>query len=200
MAATWAAMIHHGEEGYVSTTRQIVTATREIAAAIAEMDDLVVVGRPDACVVAFAGTAGSGINCYALCDAMKDLRSWDLATLQSPPSIHLALTLPTSRNAHAFVSDLKIALQMLRDHPEKYSGGTAGLYGTASKVARPASHASPRPPTAASQPSGLAASASPSDRASLCRAGAGLIRRGVGQGVPRHDDQMRRVRLRARGS
>ena len=34
VAATWAAMARHGIEGYVETTRQIVGATRRIAAAV----------------------------------------------------------------------------------------------------------------------------------------------------------------------
>ena len=62
------------------------------------------------------------------------IRGWDLATLQSPAAAHLALTLPTAANADVFVSDLRLAVQMLRDQPEKYTGGTAGMYGTASKL------------------------------------------------------------------
>ena len=65
---------------------------------------------------------------------MKDLRGWELATLQRPAAVHLALTLPSSSNAETFADDLRLAVAMVRDNPEKYSGGTAGLYGTASKL------------------------------------------------------------------
>lgn len=75
-----------------------------------------------------------GINCYSLCDALKEVRGWDLATLQRPPSVHLALTLPTSENADQFIDDLKQAVAKVKADPQKYSGGTAGLYGTASKM------------------------------------------------------------------
>ena len=134
VAATWAAMIHHGEDGYVRSTKQIVGAARKIGAAIQAMDGIELVGRPDVCVVAWRGRADSGINCYSLCDALKDIRGWDLATLQRPASVHLALTLPTSENADVFVADLQRAVQRVRDDPAKYSGGTAGIYGTASKM------------------------------------------------------------------
>jgi len=134
VAATWAAMIHHGEAGYIETTRQIVGATRKIGAAIEAIDGLELMGRPDVCVVAWHGKPGSGINCYSLCDALKEIRGWDLATLQRPASVHLALTLPTSANADLFIADLKEAVAMVRADPVKYSGGTAGLYGTASKM------------------------------------------------------------------
>jgi len=134
VAATWAAMMSHGEDGYVETTRRIVGAARTIGIGVAAIDGLELVGRPDACVVAFAGTKDSGINVYSLNDAMKDLRGWDLATLQKPASVHIALTLPTSANAHQFVADLQEAVRMVRADPAKYSGGTAGLYGSASKL------------------------------------------------------------------
>lgn len=134
VAATWAAMMKHGEAGYIETTRQIVGATREIGEAVAKLPGLKVVGRPEVCVVAFAGAEGHGVNCYSLCDALKQTGEWELATLQHPPAVHLALTLPSSRNAKAFVSDLKAALELLRSDPAKWSGGTAGLYGTLSKL------------------------------------------------------------------
>ena len=134
VAATWAAMMRHGSAGYVETTRQIVGATRAIGAAIAKMEGLVLVGRPDVCVVAFAGAPGSGINCYSLVDALKHIGGWELATLQKPASVHLALTLPSSRNVDAFVNDLQAALDLVRSDPKKWSGGSAGLYGTLSKL------------------------------------------------------------------
>lgn len=134
VAATWAAMMKHGEAGYVATTKQIVGATREIGAAVSRMPGLKLMGRPEVCVVAFVGAEDSGVNCYSLCDALKETGGWELATLQHPPGIHLALTLPSSRNAAAFVADLEAALQLLRADPQKWSGGTAGLYGTLSKL------------------------------------------------------------------
>ena len=137
VAATWAAMMRHGEEGYIESTRRIVGATREIGRAIGEIDGLELVGRPDVCVVAFAGRgpAKEALNCYSLCDVLKEnFGGWELATLQRPASVHLALTLPSARNAAAFIEDLKAAVAMLRADPENWSGGTAGLYGTASKL------------------------------------------------------------------
>ena len=132
VAATWAAMMRHGEAGYVETTRKIVGATREIGAAVAAMDGVRIVGRPEVCVVAFAGE--SGVNCYSLCDALKQVGSWELATLQHPAAVHFALTLTSSGNARGFISDLTTAIGLLRSDPAKWSGGTAGLYGTLSQL------------------------------------------------------------------
>ena len=62
VAATWAAMMKHGEAGYIETTKRIVGATREIGEGLAALDGLKLVGRPEVCVVAFAGKPGSDIN------------------------------------------------------------------------------------------------------------------------------------------
>ena len=132
VAATWAAMMMHGESGYIETTRAIVGATRRIGEAIRSIDGLKLLGRPEVCVVAFAGE--DGVNVYSLADALKQTGGWELATLQKPASVHLALTLPSSKNAEAFVSDLKAAVALVKSEPEKWSGGTAGLYGTLSKL------------------------------------------------------------------
>lgn len=135
VAATWAAMMHHGEDGYVQTTKRIIGATRKIAEAVKSIDGLKLVGRPDVCVVAFAGTGEKGgINVYSLADAIKQLGGWELATLQKPPAVHLALTLPSARNADAFITDLNAAVALVKSDPVKWSGGTAGLYGTLSKL------------------------------------------------------------------
>mmetsp|Transcript_61992 Transcript_61992/g.103050 ORF Transcript_61992/g.103050 Transcript_61992/m.103050 type:complete len:592 (+) Transcript_61992:2-1777(+) len=135
VAATWASMMRLGEQGYIETTRQVVQATKAIGQAIQQMDGLVLAGRPDACVVAFATTPESGLNCYSIADCLKEEGGWELATLQNPPAVHLALTLPTSKNAPRFIDDLRTAVSTVRsDTSGKFRGGTAGLYGMAASV------------------------------------------------------------------
>jgi sphinganine-1-phosphate aldolase len=49
--------------------------------------------------------------------------------------VHLALTLPTSKNADRFIADLREAVVRVRsDTTGKYSGGTAGMYGMAASM------------------------------------------------------------------
>ena len=49
----------------------VVISHAQIASAVREIAGLQLVGRADVCVVAFAGAPGSGLNCYAVGDAMK---------------------------------------------------------------------------------------------------------------------------------
>jgi sphinganine-1-phosphate aldolase len=135
VAACWASMMHYGENGYVESTRKIVAATRRIAKGITdEFDQIDVVGVPDASVVAFGASKSSKVNIYSVADVMKDRFGWELATLQNPPSVHLALTLPTAKNADLFLSNLKHSVGTVLQDPKKYSKGTAGIYGMAASL------------------------------------------------------------------
>merc|ERR1711971_712315 len=88
VAACWAALLYFGREGYVSTTRDIVTTTRRIAEAIRATPGVTIVGCPDVSVVAFDSPE---FNIYAINDGMKD-RGWALNALQFPSCLHLAVT------------------------------------------------------------------------------------------------------------
>lgn len=133
VAATWAVMCAFGEAGYVETTRQIVGATRKIAEAVRQMEDLVIVGRPDICVVSWTCTKASGLSPYAIVDHMKDKYHWELGACQNPACAHLALTLPSSKNADLFIADLKDCIKDLKANPLKKCS-TAGVYGMAATL------------------------------------------------------------------
>jgi len=53
VAACWAAMLFFGREGYISTTKEIITTTRKITEALRNIPGIQIVGSPDVCVVAF---------------------------------------------------------------------------------------------------------------------------------------------------
>lgn len=134
VAGTWAAMMIHGEAGYIDSTRRIVSAARAIAAAIPSIGELELIGRADACVVAFGVKKDSGLNIYSIGDCMHQIGGWELATLQSPAAIHLALTLPSAANAEHFVADLRAAVAKVRENPDEFRGGNAGIYGMAASL------------------------------------------------------------------
>jgi len=132
VAATWAAMCKFGEKGYVETTRQIVSAAKKIGKGVEEIEGLRLVGRPDVCVVAFAGSE-EAINCYSVADCMQKKFGWELATCQNPSCVHIALTLPTSKNADQFLVDLRESVKDVRANSQAYLS-TAGLYGMAASL------------------------------------------------------------------
>lgn len=133
VAATWAAMCTFGREGYVKTTKEIVAATRRIGEGIRQIEGLVVVGKPEVCVVAFTGAKGSGLSPYAVSDCMKSRFGWELQTCQNPPCSHLAVTLPSAKNAEQFLLDLREAVKLVKTDSSKFSS-TAGMYGMAASL------------------------------------------------------------------
>jgi len=128
VAATWATMCRFGEKGYIESTKRIVGATRQVAKGIEGMADLELIGTAEVCVVAFRGRKGSGVNGYSVADCMKKHFGWDLATCADPPCAHLALTLPTSKNAARFLEELASSVAMVKADASSYTS-TAGLYG-----------------------------------------------------------------------
>jgi len=134
VASTWAAMCKFGERGYIETTKQIVGATKKIAEGIQKIEGLRLVGRPDVCVVAFVGAEGSGINCYAVADCMRQQNEWDLATCQNPACVHFAVTLPSSRNADRFLENLEEAVKTIKEDKSGKFSDTAGVYGMAASL------------------------------------------------------------------
>eukprot|EP00405_Crypthecodinium_cohnii_P022682 CAMPEP_0206480252 /NCGR_PEP_ID=MMETSP0324_2-20121206/37149_1 /ASSEMBLY_ACC=CAM_ASM_000836 /TAXON_ID=2866 /ORGANISM="Crypthecodinium cohnii, Strain Seligo" /LENGTH=545 /DNA_ID=CAMNT_0053956935 /DNA_START=66 /DNA_END=1703 /DNA_ORIENTATION=+ len=132
VAATWAAMCKFGVEGYVETTKKIVGACRKISKGVEEIEGLRVLGKPEVCVVAIT-TTKEKMSPYAVADCMGKSFGWEVASCQNPPCFHLALTLPTSKNADLFLENLKEAVTIVEQDPQAWTS-TAGVYGMAASL------------------------------------------------------------------
>lgn len=133
VAACWAALRYFGREGYIQTTRDIVTTTRKIAAAVRAIPGLAVTGCPDVSVVAFDSPT---FNIYAVNDGMKG-RGWALNALQAPPCLHLAVTVTHTLPgvADRFVRDLgEVTAAIMADPASADSSPAAVFYGGAASV------------------------------------------------------------------
>jgi len=138
-------MLSQGENGYLDSCHSIVGAAKKIEAAIREhhslRDDLSVIGKPLVSVVAFTSKT---LNVYDLADAMS-ARGWHLNALQSPPAIHVAVTLPVVAAMDRLITDI---VAVVEDEKEKErvrivegkgakggaKGDTAALYGVAGSL------------------------------------------------------------------
>ncbi|KAJ3187039.1 hypothetical protein HDU85_007077 [Gaertneriomyces sp. JEL0708] len=131
IAGCWAALVHFGEEGYVESTRQIMTTARKIKQGIKAIPELHLIGDPISSVVAFsAQTQG---QTYGLADLLSR-KHWHLNVLQHPPAIHVACTMLTVNAAETLMSDVKEALEVLKKDPAAGNGDVAAIYGTAASV------------------------------------------------------------------
>lgn len=145
IAGCWASLVKQGENGYIDACHKIVGSMKHIESAIRThpslAPDLKVVGKPLVSVVAFLSTT---LDIYDIADAMNS-KGWHLNALQSPPAIHIAVTLPIVAAREQLVADL---VEVVEDAREKErvrvaeggkgkgaaKGDTAALYGVAGSL------------------------------------------------------------------
>ena len=145
IASCWASLMSQGESGYISSCHSIVGARQKIESAIREnpslRDDLSVMGKPLVSVVAFTSKT---LNVYDLADAMS-AKGWHLNALQSPPAIHVAVTLPIVAAVDRLIGDI---VTVVEEEKEKErvrivegkgakggaKGDAAALYGVAGSL------------------------------------------------------------------
>ena len=125
-AATWAAMVTMGEEGYLQAARAIMTAADKIRAGVATIPELQLVGK-STFLIALTSDA---VDIYHVNDYLA-MKGWRMNGLQSPPGFHFCMTLPQAKPgvAERFVGDLRAAVEYAKHpaQPEPKSGGVYGL-------------------------------------------------------------------------
>ncbi|KAI1781168.1 PLP-dependent transferase [Hypoxylon cercidicola] len=145
IAGCWTSMMRVGEAGYVDACVKIVGCAKKIAEHVtsspvlsAELD---ILGRPLVSVVSFAAR---NLDIYDIADGMN-ARGWHLNALQSPPAMHVAVTLPITKVWDRLVADLEAVIEAEREKERvrvvegkgpkgKATGDTAALYGVAGSL------------------------------------------------------------------
>ncbi|TGZ83988.1 PLP-dependent transferase [Ascodesmis nigricans] len=140
IAGTWASLMKLGEDGYVSSCREIIGAAKIIEGHIREKfhPDLYVLGEPLLSVVAFSSKT---LDIYDVADEMSSL-GWHLNALQDPPAIHIAVVKPTVKHVDNFVRDLGKAVEAAKkkeadakkEGKKRPKGQAAALYGVAGSL------------------------------------------------------------------
>jgi sphinganine-1-phosphate aldolase len=135
-AQAWAALVSIGEEGYLDATRRILDTAAAIRSGIESVPGLRILGDP-LWVISFTfddEAATAGLNIYNVLDAMGH-KGWSLNGLQSPPAVHLCVTLRHTQPgvAERFVADLGAAVAEVRADPSA-AGTMAPVYGMASSI------------------------------------------------------------------
>jgi len=130
IAVCWAVMVKMGARGYLEATRLILEAADRVKQGIREIPGLRILGDP-LWIIAFTSDE---VDIYQVLDAMAK-RGWSLNGLQSPPAVHIALTLRHAQPGvtDRFLSDLRESVEYVREHPEE-KGGMAPVYGMAASI------------------------------------------------------------------
>lgn len=147
IAGCWASLMLQGENGYITACHAIVGAAKEIESSIRENDvlkaSLAIIGEPLVSVVAFT-SVDDEVDIYDVADAMST-KGWHLNALQSPPAIHVAVTMPIVSAADKLVADLVEVVEAEKEKSsiragaengrgKKKKGDAAALYGVAGSL------------------------------------------------------------------
>jgi len=129
-AATWAAMLSMGENGYRDSVQKLLESAEKIKVGIREIPELKLMGDP-LWVIAFEAKE---LDIYKVMDQMTE-KGWNLNGLHKPASIHICITLRQTREgvADRFLSDLKEATAYVKANPLE-SSGMAPMYGMAASL------------------------------------------------------------------
>ena len=130
-AATWAAMVYLGEEGYLKAVRAIMDVADAIKEGIAALPQLDLIGEPTF-VISFRSDE---VDVYHINDYLKT-NGWRFNVLQLPPALHFCITMPqtfTPGVAEQFLDDLRAGIEYARSKAGTTAETTA-LYGMAGTV------------------------------------------------------------------
>jgi glutamate/tyrosine decarboxylase-like PLP-dependent enzyme len=128
VAAAWAILHFIGDEGYLEIARQVLDATRRIAAGVNAIPGLRMLGEPDMNLVAFTTTDDTSV--FHIVDEMKT-RGWfvqpQLAFGDSKENIHLSINPASVRWVDALLADLRACTEIARAMPRDGAGLKAML-------------------------------------------------------------------------
>ncbi|MFZ0324112.1 MAG: aminotransferase class V-fold PLP-dependent enzyme [Actinomycetes bacterium] len=131
IAATWAAMVTTGEQGYLDAASRIFATARRIRDAVEATEGLAVCGDPTF-LIGFT-SSDPDVDIYLVNDYLIS-RGWRMNPNQRPPGLHFCVTLPNTREglADEFAVDLADGVDYARSQAGQpaRSGALYGLAGT----------------------------------------------------------------------
>jgi glutamate/tyrosine decarboxylase-like PLP-dependent enzyme len=125
LAATWAAMVSLGWEGYLRYAREIFETSLAMQSAVRSHPELRILGRP---TFLFSFTSDE-FDVYHVNDLMRS-RGWRFNGQQYPNALHMAVTRPQTQPGvvAAFEADLAEAVAYAREHAGQ-SAQSSAIYG-----------------------------------------------------------------------
>ena len=110
VAASWFALNHIGENGYIELTQKTMSATKVIYDFIQKSEHLSLIGKPIMSLIAFHSEK---YDIYHIADELSNL-GWYIGRLQNPRGIHLVVSqIHADGAAENFIADLQSVLKSL---------------------------------------------------------------------------------------
>jgi glutamate/tyrosine decarboxylase-like PLP-dependent enzyme len=132
-AATWAAMVHYGKEGYMNRAKKIFDANTRLKNAVRAIPELKLIGDS----LFITAITSDRFNIYHVNDYLKT-KGWRMNGQQHPNAFHFCITGPQITNEgiiEAFEQDLKAAVEYAK--VQKGDPKSAAMYGGAGREIDP---------------------------------------------------------------
>jgi glutamate/tyrosine decarboxylase-like PLP-dependent enzyme len=125
LAATWAAMVSLGRDGYLKYAKAIFETSTRMQDAVRSHPELRIIGKP---TFLFSFTSDE-FDVYHVNDFMRQ-RGWRFNGQQYPNALHMAVTRPQTQPgvADAFATDLAEAVEYAKGHADDPAQSSA-IYG-----------------------------------------------------------------------
>ena len=110
MACAWAVMQHLGLDGYQRLTKLTIETRQTMVAGIRAIDGLMVLGEPEAQLVAIATTPQSDLDVFAVGDALHRRGGWFHDRQTPPDTLHATVSAGNAHVIDEYLIDLAAAV------------------------------------------------------------------------------------------
>ncbi|MER8608248.1 aminotransferase class V-fold PLP-dependent enzyme [Mesorhizobium sp. M1233] len=107
VVSAWAVMKYLGRFGYRYRVQKIIEARRAIVAAVNDLPEVCILGKPQAGIIGIGGTEGTDMR--AVRQGLMD-RDWRFGPLEHPVGINILLNYKHGDSVEGFIGDLKSAI------------------------------------------------------------------------------------------
>lgn len=125
VAATWALLMHFGQEGYLNITKQIFEATTKLKNGINKIKDLQVIGNPQIGNLA-CRSINPKLDIYELGNYLA-AHDWPMPGVPKYPGLHLTVMPANINQLDNLIELLQRGCQSVKNSPGKYKEGPCQL-------------------------------------------------------------------------
>ncbi|XP_077990716.1 sphingosine-1-phosphate lyase-like [Glandiceps talaboti] len=132
IAASWAALKHIGEDGYLEKAKALMETTETLKKGINQISGLRILGNPSMTCFAI-GASESSIDMLAVADGMEE-KGWKMERQQFPTSLHCSVLPQHIGVADQLLEDLKDAAAKVKSGEIKSKPGASAMYGMLANI------------------------------------------------------------------
>lgn len=132
IAAAWAALMHLGQNGYLSTAKKLMEGAQKLQIGLSAISGLIIVGAPCMNLISYT-TINNEPDIFVIGDQMEE-KGWMVDRQQLPDCIHLTITPTNVVVIDQYLNDLKEAIVYAKAHREASAKGNAAIYGLMARI------------------------------------------------------------------